>query len=396
MLVLAGIFAARARSATVTDLGEFVPNGLSNNNIVVGDILVEPNEMTSSTHAAVWSNGTLTPLPERAGTSESEAYAVNEAGRAVGLEYVDGNNVHAVYWDGVAGLPTQIGPLAGDADFSQAEDVDAAGDVAGSTSMFVTGAPHVVVGYYAPAGGSPIPVGVGNLDADGGNSRVGAMTSDGAMLLGEVLGTISADGYYLWSSVSPGAAGIKLDITPGTSGFKFLTGSTYSLLLIQNDLANDGSVLGFKGAGLSRTWYVRTPDGAETQIVGLTAHNAINASHTVVGTMYTGDPLDPIRAAMWDPNTQTVTDLNTLLPPDSGFILFDALAINDNGDIAGVAFHNGTQVGFLLTLSCSIKLETTEEDPRTGTIFNSDDLTLTKPAGDSSAPQGSGYPPGGT
>ncbi len=359
------LVAASATGATVTDLGSFVPSGLNTKGVVVGDI-VDQNDENFVPHAGIWTNGILTPLPERAGTSQSDALAVSETGRVVGLEYVPGTgDVHAVYWDGVA-APTQIGPLIPGTDFSQAADVDGAGNVVGSTQG---GSPHYLVGYYAAAGGSPVPVGVGNLDADKGSSKVGAISGDGSTLLGEVTGTDGADGYYLWSAASPAASGIKLDITPDPSGFWLLAGSVYNLLLIQNDLASDGSVFGFKGTGATRAWYLRTPDGLETEIVGLTAHNAINAKHIVAGSVATGNALDPVHAAVWDARTRTVTDLNSLLPANSGFLLFDALAINDNGDIVGVAAHNNTQVGFLLTTSFAATIAPDPPDPVVGTDF---------------------------
>jgi probable HAF family extracellular repeat protein len=43
-------------------------------------------------------------------------------------------------------------------------------------------------------------------------------------------------------------------------------------------------------------------------------------------------------------------DLNTLLPPDSGWQLTGALAINDEGQIAGYGQYNGETLGFLLDL----------------------------------------------
>jgi hypothetical protein len=42
-------------------------------------------------------------------------------------------------------------------------------------------------------------------------------------------------------------------------------------------------------------------------------------------------------------------DLNTLIPSGSGWVLNDAVAINDAGQIAGTGFHNGLQRAFLLT-----------------------------------------------
>jgi hypothetical protein len=77
--------------------------------MVVGDITSDSD--TSDSHAAMGADGVLT-----------------------GLEYHQGlNDVHAVFWDRIT-TPVQIGPLIStDIDFSQAEDVDAAGDVVGST-----------------------------------------------------------------------------------------------------------------------------------------------------------------------------------------------------------------------------------------------------------------------
>lgn len=44
-----------------------------------------------------------------------------------------------------------------------------------------------------------------------------------------------------------------------------------------------------------------------------------------------------------------MTDLNSLLPPGSGWELTLASAINDSGQIVGVGTHNGAVRAFLLT-----------------------------------------------
>lgn len=67
----------------------------------------------------------------------------------------------------------------------------------------------------------------------------------------------------------------------------------------------------------------------------------------VAGTIAVGNT-GLVHAAIW--KNGAVTDLNTLLPAHSGFTLFDALAINDNGDVVGIGGHNNQQVGFLLKL----------------------------------------------
>lgn len=349
LLTLVALSPAVASALTVTDLGaNFVPADVNDHRVVVGDIDVEIGN-DSFTQAALWKDGVLAPLPTRQGVTESEAYAVSDQGRVAGMEYSGSTgDVHAVFWDTRSG-PIQIGPLSiEEVDFSLAKDADAAGNVVGTSSAFNLPGQHPFLGFYAAGGGSPIAVGTGDLDAAGSSSSVGAISGDGTKLLGQVTGTATRDGYYLWSTTAPAAAGTKLAITPAQNlGFKLLAGSVYNQLLIHNAIASDGTVLGYKD-GQTRTWHLRAPNGTETPVLGLTAHNAINAEHVVAGSIATGNAQDPVHAAIWDPATQQVTDLNTLLPPDSGFRLLVATAINDEGDIAGVAIRNQQEVGFLL------------------------------------------------
>ncbi len=321
---------------------------MNNKRVVVGDIKVEVGN-GSITQAALWKDGVLAPLPIRPSVAESEAYAVSDQGRVAGMEFsASTGDVHAVFWDTRSG-PIQIGPLSIDeVDFTLAQDVDALGNVVGTSAATNVGGNHPFLGFYAPGGGVATAVGAADLDASGGSSAVGAISGNGTTLLGRVTGTTSRDGYYLWSAAAPAAAGTKIGLTPAPNlGFRFLAGSVYNQLLLHNALASDGTVLGFRDDG-PRKWYLRAPNGQETEIVGLAAHNAINAKHVVAGTIATGNAQDPVHAAIWDPVTKQVTDLNTLLPPNSGFRLVVATAINDEGDVAGVALHNQLEVGFLL------------------------------------------------
>ncbi len=69
----------------------------------------------------------------------------------------------------------------------------------------------------------------------------------------------------------------------------------------------------------------------------------INNKDQVVG--YSGS-FNGYRAFFYDGRLQ---DLNNLIPPDSGFTLNYANAINDKGQIVGTGIINGQQHGFLLT-----------------------------------------------
>jgi len=92
----------------------------------------------------------------------------------------------------------------------------------------------------------------------------------------------------------------------------------------------------------------------ETLNGGLTSSAAdINESNQVVGTSWLVTQLtslyDPTQyhAFLWQ--NGAMTDLNTLIAPDSGWILTAATAINDNGDIVGSGLLDGQVHGFLLT-----------------------------------------------
>lgn len=79
----------------------------------------------------------------------------------------------------------------------------------------------------------------------------------------------------------------------------------------------------------------------------------INDMNQVVGTAWLvtqpTSVYDPAKyhAFLWE--NGTMTDLNSLLPEGSGWILTSATAINDNGDIVGTGLKDGQLRGFLLS-----------------------------------------------
>ena len=370
-LVPAGNAVRYSAAAQVFDLGaSFIPDGLNAKDEVVGNIF-DASVQNSVPHAGLWSNGVLTPLPEQPGAIQSDAYAINQAGRIVGGDTVPskkGNDFHAIFWNGV-GPPTQVGPIASfgpGSDGSQANGVDAAGDVVGET-VGPSQKSFQETGFVSKNGGPPSTAGRGDSGVDG-SSDIGAITPDGRLLLGWASTSTSFD-YYLWPGASPNAAGVRLDLHPMGSGFTVLGGAPGGLMI--NDLASDGTVIGYKdssGTPVVRTKYIRLPTGAETPLTRIGGVNAVNAKHVVAGTIPAGNT---IHAAIWQ--NGEVTDLNTLLPANSGFTLFDALAINDNGDIVGIAGHNNQQVGFLLKPASA---EVTSVLPEVGSAAGGDLITI--------------------
>jgi hypothetical protein len=76
-----------------------------------------------------------------------------------------------------------------------------------------------------------------------------------------------------------------------------------------------------------------------------TARSMNNCGFVVGGY---GPDSDRYRGFLWSP-TGGFQDLNSLVQPDSGWTIQDALAINDRGEIVGKATHNRDEAGFLLT-----------------------------------------------
>jgi probable HAF family extracellular repeat protein len=80
---------------------------------------------------------------------------------------------------------------------------------------------------------------------------------------------------------------------------------------------------------------------------------AINNEGQVVGYAWLPDiEGDPIRRAfLYDHRTGAISDLNDLIPEDSGWHLFDAFDISDTGQIVGQGMIDGEMHGFVLTPS---------------------------------------------
>src|SRR5207249_2235370 len=73
---------------------------------------------------------------------------------------------------------------------------------------------------------------------------------------------------------------------------------------------------------------------------------AINNSGTVVGRATIPDNSEH---AFISTNRGRMQDLNTMIPAGSGWVLAEATAINDAGQIAGYGTVNGEEHAFLLT-----------------------------------------------
>jgi len=172
-------------------------------------------------------------------------------------------------------------------------------------------------------------------DADGGAAAIND-NGDAVGFTGCVTGAVHA---ILWQHGKP----IDLGSLGGVTGnFAF-------------DISNRGEVVGQSDLPADTTHhaFLWTKDdgmqdlGTLPGIPGSVA-NGINNKGQAVG--FSDDFEGNTVALLWQ--NRVMTDLNTLIPPNSPLFLLEALSINDRGQIAGFGhLANGEHRGFVLTPS---------------------------------------------
>jgi probable HAF family extracellular repeat protein len=296
-------------NSTTDDLGtlggsDSQANGINNSGQVVGFAITEagtqhafrtaPNSVINSTTDDL---GTL-------GGTNSFAKAINDLGLVVGYSERADGTTHAFAWSVTTGL-NDLGTFGGPT--SEADSINNAGQI---------------------VGGADLPVGPGTFHA----FRIN---------FGSII-TPAANSSCFFGSCSPD------DL--GTLG------------------GGHGQAFGINGSGQA-TGVSEIPDtGIPPQRAFLTAPNAlidpardnlgslppgfitfgraVNSSGQVVGEALLNDGGDS-HAFIFDHGL--LVDLNSLIPPGSGWILIQANGINDSGQITGFGRHNGTPRAFLLS-----------------------------------------------
>ncbi|HEX4437267.1 MAG TPA: hypothetical protein VH061_10780, partial [Solirubrobacteraceae bacterium] len=368
--------AGASAAPTVTDLGEGFPISInSSDHVLIGRLTFEgePEEEDLSEPFSIWADGKSTPLAPLNGEGDGEEEGsfrheleleqINDAGEAAGT-----STVNVVFGEGESSedRPVIYSPSGVGREVALFQDtitddedeqipvgglgigIDDNGDTVG-IGVRQIGDKVRGRGFFAPAGSSPEVV--GEADAPEGSlwfSEIFEVNASGTMF-GQLTTTEENEEeeeiptgtkYYLWKT--PSSPGIQLNFDEIVRG-----------------MANDGTVLG----GRDGTLFMRTPDGKEVAVEGLDKPEAVNSSHQIVGSEIVKGTE---HAAVWQ--SGKVTDLNTLLPENSGWVLQRAATINDSGDIAGIGLHQGHAAAFLMpAVKTSEELEVTSvEDTTTG------------------------------
>ncbi|MCC6192346.1 MAG: DUF3466 family protein, partial [Anaerolineales bacterium] len=300
---------------TVTDLGTLSGASealaISDNGQVAGRYLAG-----SYYQAFLWNDGVMQGLGAL-GSGDSQATGVNDAGQVVGYSTVASGNPHAFLWQN--GSMQDLGTLGGN--LSMALGINNSGQVAGvSINNTYQQRAFLWNGAMADLG-----------TVSGGDSSSGQAINDA----GQVAGWARLGAYPDYTSHAFLWTGSMQDL--GTLGW------TDSLAHGIND---NGAVVGHLANGInSSDWHAFLSQGGGMQDLGGTQSVAydINNAGLIVGAV--GQQAAQ-RAVLWE--NGLIKDLNNLIPANSGWVLQEARAINNKGQIVGKGTFNGQTRGFLL------------------------------------------------
>jgi probable HAF family extracellular repeat protein len=339
---------AAAQTYTITDLGVLKGDNESSgfwiNNLgeVVGCSDTETSEgypctgLTPGQHAFLWTkSGDMKDLGTLSGATVSGASGVNDAGTIVGYSNVKGQpatNFVAVEWS-PAGAITNLGTLAGGSS-SAAFEINSAGKISGDSflSSGVVDATRWTDNKIERLSALSKAIFTAGLDINDGGDIVGeSVFSYGPPFLSSA---------FLWT----GTAMENLGALPG------------GVTSMANGINTSGVIVGQSdGTSTDGLWHAVLWDAAhKIQDLGVLSRGtysiafSINDSEVVVG--YGNIFNNAAHAMIWTSSTG-MEDLNALIPADSGWVLVNANAINNAGQITGYGTKNGHNHAFLLTPS---------------------------------------------
>ena len=320
----------------------------------------------------------------------SKAYGLNDLGQVVGMSYLATGEQRAFRWDpnetnGTTGTMIDLGTLPGNTN-SGASGINNSGYVAGDASDGVKTTSFIHDGNEMVA--LSLPLGYDPNDIRGTS---GKSINEKGQIAGHLTWENGARRGYRWDPCSPGDTnGVMVNLGTifagdwsraenindngrvcgrafyinGTRGFLTEPNSATAIKLLPRDnsghsfayaVNNKPHAVGSSGGGKACIWYLESGQSQEPAIIigilpgGSSAvAYAINESDEVVGYSETSGSDHAFYST-----GSSITDLNTLIRPDSGWVLKSAYGINEVGQIVGYGTNpDGYSRGFLLTREC--------------------------------------------
>jgi probable HAF family extracellular repeat protein len=369
LLVLMLNVASAAGTATITGIAApgspFSVIALNTNGQVAGYFF----DLESSQRGFLWSSGAAVDLGSLGGTL-SVANCLNNAGQVVGFSSIaDDAEFHACI--GTASGLLDLGTLGGV--FSAANGLNDSGTAVGQSYIADNSAYHA---FVAASGGA-----LQDLGTLGGSSSSATAINNAGDIIGDSFimsdsevhaflhrGGVMRDLGTLGGSSSTAFALNALGQVTGES--RVASEDTHAFRFDGDAMLNLGTLGGTRstGRGINNQGEVigdsTTADEAEShgfiyrsgtlQDLGTlggwwSTASDVNNLGQVVGSSF--DANQQQRAFMWE--NGVMTDLNTLLPPNSDWELTSAQFINDNRQIAGEGLYQNQSVWFLLTLAAN-------------------------------------------
>lgn len=315
ILTLTGSVAHAAVTYSVTDLGTLGGSaseayGVNNSGQVVGWARTASGEQ----HAFLYSAGTMTDLGSLGGGS-SLAHGINNSGQVVGESWTSSGAIHPFRYSGASGM-TDLGAIGGNRSYAYGIN-DSQQVVGGSSLGGPTLGAHAFVHQVSM-------IDLGTLPGGSYSTAYGINTG------GLVVGSSDSALDYNQHAVLFTALG-TIDL--GTQG---QSSSAYDINdsgLIVGRSGNDGVL--FTAFG---TATLGTLGGFHSQA------NGVNNLGQIVG--WATNPGDQSRAFVY--SNGSMTNLNSLLAPLSGWMIVDARDINDAGQIAAFGCNISTCHALLL------------------------------------------------
>ena len=287
-------------------------------------------------HAILWSPGSglqsLGGLPGGGGLSAG--YGINASGQAVGSAPNSSGYTQSFLWNGST---MQALPTLGSAQNGYAKAIDNAGNVVGTSPL--SGAREA----YLWVAGTTFSLG---MLSGGSFSMANAITPTNGLIAGSADTSLGATHAVLWTAPNAGGMQDLGTLAGGTNSYGMAVnssgsvagsstvagGATHAFLRNGGAMQDLGTLAGYANSGAygmnSQGWAVGVVDNAAISTTGVGMSSA------------TG------RATLWADNT--LIDLNSLLPANSGWVLLGATGINDTGQISGWGTYNGQAMGFVL------------------------------------------------